>query len=272
MVKMLSPAFPPRRASGLIRYAVAAVFLISVFYYLNHYTADVPSSYLKNEASDHGSHTSEGGKQRPVNGGASSHGAKTSHPIDYLIQTAQDTFDELIAQESNSVEAAAAAYRKRRGRHPPPGFKEWYEFAKERNAVIVEDFFDQVYHDLNPFWGLQPEVIRKEAADFEMTINVRGGRASAKSDWFWTQIWLDMIRTIEHLLPDMDIALNAMDEPRLVVPWEDIAGYMEQADKTRHMARPKDVVQQFQELPSPEDVDPSVKSRQKNFEKTSRFP
>ncbi len=59
-----------------------------------------------------------------------------------------------------------------------------------------------------------------------MTINVRGGNATARSDWFWTQIWLELIKTIEHLLPDWTWPLNAMDEPRLVVPWEQMDDYM----------------------------------------------
>lgn len=106
--------------------------------------------------------------------------------------------------------------------------------------------------------------MRKEAWDYEMTINVRNQSASAGSDWFWTQIWLDLVKTIQHMLPDMDLALNAMDEPRIVSPWEDINGYMEKERKSRKMVPPKEVVSHFQ--PLPEHPDAEVEIAQKWWE------
>lgn len=192
------------------------------------------------------------------------------HPIDDLIKVAENNFNEILTKESKTLAAAADAYRKRRGRHPPPGFDAWYQFAAEKNAVIVEEFFDQIYHDLNPFWGLEPDRMRKEAVDYEMTINIRNHTASAESDWFWTQIWLNMTRTIEHLLPDMDIALNAMDEPRLVVPWETIDKHMAKEKETRKLISAKKVIEDFQELPTPKEMKKlGPPTQDKNWEDTS---
>ncbi|AEO68497.1 glycosyltransferase family 90 protein [Thermothielavioides terrestris NRRL 8126] len=171
------------------------------------------------------------------------------HPIDALIQAAEREFAAKLSKSTQTLAAAAAAYRKRRGRHPPPWFDKWYKFATEHGAIIVEDFWDQIYHDLEPFWGVQPAQIRKDARDFEMRIQIRDGKASTESDWWWTQIWLNMIQTIEHLLPDMDVALNPMDEPRMVVPWEDIEVYMKRAAKTRRTADVRSVVSDFSPLP-----------------------
>lgn len=117
--------------------------------------------------------------------------------------------------------------------------------------MIVEDFFDQIYQDLEPFWGVDPAPMRREASQFEMTINVRDGVAKAGSEWPWTQIWLNMTKTVEHLLPDMDIALNAMDEPRLVVPWEDINRYVKNASKTVKLAKAKKMKNEFRPWPKP---------------------
>lgn len=192
------------------------------------------------------------------------------HPIDELIRLAEKNFREVLAKESTTVAQAAKAYRERRGRHPPPGFDKWFEFAQENDAIIVEDFFDRIYHDLNPFWGLDPKLIRKEAWDFEMTINIRNHNASAGSDWFWTQIWLKMFKTIEHLLPDMDVALNAMDEPRVVAPWEVVATYMQKAERTRKLAPVAEVVSTFQKLPSPEKSHKQPATRKKAWEETSK--
>ncbi|KAK4243429.1 glycosyltransferase [Corynascus novoguineensis] len=173
----------------------------------------------------------------------------TGHPIDRLIKAAEKEFASKMAKETHTLPDAAAAYRKRRGRHPPPGFDQWYTFAMEKGGIIVEDFWDQIYHDLEPFWGLDPANIRKDAREFEMRIHIRDGKASTDSDWFWTLKWLDMIQTIEHLLPDLDLALNPMDEPRVVASWEDIDGYMREAAKTRTIGKAKNVVSNFGRLP-----------------------
>jgi hypothetical protein len=113
--------------------------------------------------------------------------------------------------------------------------------------------------------------MRKEAWDYEMTINIRNHTASTGSEWFWTQIWLNLTKTIEHMLPDMDIALNAMDEPRVVAPWEDINRYMETERKTRVMAPAHEVISEFQHLALPGELDREVKTRDKEWEDTSKY-
>jgi hypothetical protein len=196
-------------------------------------------------------------------------GSETRHPIDTLVYDAQNEFAGLLKKKSNTLAEAAQAYRKRRGRHPPPGFDKWWEFATSLNAVIVEDFFDQIYHDLEPFWGMDPALMRKEAANYEMTINVRNGKAKAHSEWFWTVIWLDLIKTIEEFLPDMDLALNPMDEPRIVAPFEEVSKYMQKAAKTVNLPNPRDVVSEFQDLPSPNKIEPQVKLQPKTWSNNS---
>ncbi|KAM0327065.1 hypothetical protein ACHAQA_006188 [Verticillium albo-atrum] len=247
MVK-LTPTFPPRRASSALRYAIAAVFLISLFYYLDPGGHQVPSFYHKSPVANNGA--------TPSKKAAPPLPRQSGHPIDDLIKNAEKTFDNMMSRESKTVEDAAKAYRERRGRHPPPGFETWFNFAKKQKSVVVEDFFDQIHHDLEPFWGIPPYRIRKEAATYEMFITVRNGFANATSDWFWTQIWLDLFQTIDDMLPDMDIALNPMDEPRMVVPWEDMAQYMEKAAETKVMVKPEDVISQFQTLPTKSWVEP----------------
>ncbi|KAJ4291590.1 hypothetical protein N0V88_006190 [Collariella sp. IMI 366227] len=67
--------------------------------------------------------------------------------------------------------------------HPPtapaaaatrPSFDKWYAFAQHHNVVVVEEFWDQIYHDLEPFWGVAPARIRADAKGFEMRIEIRG--------------------------------------------------------------------------------------------------
>lgn len=321
MPKGLSPVFPPRRPSSVVRYLLAIVLIITVLYAFNHRTPvtysspnlhaspateTLPASHdgtppgsqtapethddekpvvkpevdeSSSQAGDekehsHGTDSNEAGEkvnEAVGSGSDTSSDPEDSHPIGKLIYDAQHIFAELMSKESRSIEDAAQAYRKRRGRHPPPGFDRWYEFARDKNSVIVEDFFDQIYHDLEPFWGMEPTVLRKESWDFEMTIHVRDGKAESGSDWFWTVIWLDLIKTIEHLLPDMDLALNAMDEPRLVVPWEDINKYMRKAAKTVNLPKAKKVRSDSQKLPEPGKGDLMTETRPKEWEDTSKF-
>ncbi|KAL2268081.1 hypothetical protein VTJ83DRAFT_2927 [Remersonia thermophila] len=170
---------------------------------------------------------------------------RSQHPIDELMRAADAEFAALLAKQTTTLAGAAAAYRRRRGRHPPPGFDAWHAFAAERGAVVVEDFWDPIYADLEPLWGEDPATLRARARDVDMRIAVRGGRAEAGSDWFWTRIWLDMLRGVEGLLPDMEIALNAMDEPRVVVPWEEVDRLVKKAGERRKMVEREKVVEEF---------------------------
>ena len=153
--------------------------------------------------------------------------AVARHPIDLLIHEAEKGFSNLLTKETKDFSSTAARYRKLRGRHPPPGFDAWWKFARERDAVLVEEFFDQIYHDLNPFWGIDATQIRREAYEFEHKITIRNHSASTENDRPWMKLWHDLIKSLEQFLPDMDLAINVMDEPRLVVPWEKISELME---------------------------------------------
>ncbi|KAK4146663.1 uncharacterized protein C8A04DRAFT_34855 [Dichotomopilus funicola] len=236
----------PRRPSAALRYLLVAILLAVTFYALLGPTNLAPNDGLV-IARPWGGYEAE---QVFVHRG-DYHQHQPKHPIDDLIKTAEQEFADKLAKETYTLSDAAAAYRRRRGRHPPPGFEEWHAFAQEKNAVVVEEFWDQIYHDLEPFWAIKPAVIRAGANKLDMHIEIRDGEATTGSDWFWTQIWLDMIKTIEHMLPDMVLALNAMDEPRLVVPWEDIDRYMKEASKKRKIVDVADVVTRFPRLPKP---------------------
>jgi hypothetical protein len=251
-------AFPPRRPSGYVRYGMIITLIILVWYAVNH---SAPPTRSPSRTAGH----SGSGRTRLKPGYR-----KGDHPIDKLIGDADSTFTELMSRQSNTAEAAARAYRERRGRHPPPYFDLWFQFARNRSAVIVEDFFDQIYHDLEPFWGMPPALLRREANAFEMRVHVRNGRAHTDSDWFWTLLWLDLIQTFEHLLPDMDLALNPMDEPRLIVPWEDIRGYMEKAAQTVNIPPANEVVNDYQKLPKPGTGDLEIQVSEKDWESTSK--
>ncbi len=192
----------------------------------------------------------------PSSGKQQAHGAETStspsvlqstsHPIAILIQNAEDAFSHLLPKETHDLASAAQAYREARGRHPPPGFDVWHDVAKHHNVVMVEEFWDQIYHDLRPFWAVPANQIRADARANDMVVSVKGGEAEANTGWLWHTLWAQMIGTVSKYLPDMVVPCNAMDEPRLLVSWETINNYIETEQKSRRMTAAADTSDVYQ--------------------------
>jgi hypothetical protein len=189
---------------------------------------------------------------------------KPDHPIDHLIAEAGKELDELLQRETSDIHDAAEAYRRRRGRQPPPGFDKWFAFAKENNAIIVEEFWDQIYDDLGPFWGVPAKQIREQANSYLFRISVRDGHATFRGDGEdrpWLDLWTNLTNTIVEHLPNVDIPINHMDESRIVAQWEDINEYMEKEKANRRIVSVDKLKDKFQTLQGldkypPEKFDP----------------
>lgn len=177
----------------------------------------------------------------------SSKSAPAPHPIDKLIQQGDEEVKRLLHGQSHSLVEAAQTYRQRRGRNPPPGFDAWFEFAQSHNALVIEEFFDRIHDDLNPFWGLEPSLLRRQAKNFEHVVSVRDGQMSFHSDEDrpWMNLWSDMVQSIGEGLPDVDIPINVMDESRLVVPWETIKSYMTVEAASRKIVSASSAISNF---------------------------
>jgi hypothetical protein len=65
--------------------------------------------------------------------------------------TIEVDFKAILIKKVKSLNTTAKAYRKRYRRHPPPSFKEWYNFTIKYSVFVVKDFFNQIYNDLNLF-------------------------------------------------------------------------------------------------------------------------
>ncbi|KAG9190320.1 hypothetical protein G6011_08408 [Alternaria panax] len=74
--------------------------------------------------------------------------------------------------------------------------------------------------------------MRDFAGHFEHRISVRNGSASMTdhqgpgTPTDRIHAWLVMVGLMEGLLPDLDLAVNVMDESRVVVPWEQMSNYI----------------------------------------------
>lgn len=163
--------------------------------------------------------------------------------LDDVIEEARRTNDKSVQEEASTLQEAADSYRRRRGRHPPPGFDKWFARARNSRAVIVESFFDQIYEDLEPFWGVKPSDIRDSLDTTQTTLRIRDGRVEGiPEEGFRDRIWGEMIEQSARDLPDMDMVFNLYDEPRVFVPWKEMDEMVTKASHQREemMAQPLD--------------------------------
>ena len=160
------------------------------------------------------------------------HNNVSDHAVTGLLDEAERDFDAVLARQSRSLEDAVREYRRRYGIHPPPHFDRWYQFALRRGVRLVDEF-DGIHHALLPFWALVPSTIRartKEALGFDNNLigmAVRDGRvvlAEGVGATAWHQkAVVGMMASFVADLPDMDIAFNVHDEPRVLVPYDDLS-------------------------------------------------
>jgi hypothetical protein len=167
-------------------------------------------------------------------------------PITHLMRMATKQFAKTTHNQIHSLAQASAQYRKLRRRHPPPGFSAWYTYAKAHNAIINERFWDQIYHDLAPFWMVEPVELRKKVHVLAPRIAIRNNTVTIQSLNQHTklEVWKDMISTLAGdarvNLPNVDIPLNTNDEPAMLVPWERIDTALSMSRKM--MLEPADVM------------------------------
>lgn len=157
----------------------------------------------------------------------------TDHPIDHLISNAKQSSLQWRQQAAtgHTIEDAVDEYQSRYGIPPPPNFDKWYEYATSRKSLVIDDF-DQIHNDLLPFWGVEPSKIRemtKHMLERSWTevggLRVTNGSTQITPHVAPTHRWslegtTAIINKFAEWLPDMDIAMNINDEPRVVVPWE----------------------------------------------------
>lgn len=94
------------------------------------------------------------------------------HPIPKLMADAQANFKKLIQKQSKTVAQASKEYRRRYKRDPPKGFDEWFAFAQENQVKIIDDY-DQLMADLEPYWQLSGEELRRRAVQVSLPLPIR---------------------------------------------------------------------------------------------------
>jgi hypothetical protein len=109
-----------------------------------------------------------------------------------------------------------------------------WEYAIEHN-VQLPDEYDQIFHDLEPFWGLEPSDLFKIQAEAETridsyTIGKKHGSNVEVLTYAFTPGRYDqliagskkiiaLLNEIQHLLPDFRMTISPHDGPNLLSDW-----------------------------------------------------
>jgi hypothetical protein len=148
------------------------------------------------------------------------------HPAAQLIQAAETEFHQTLDRQSKTLGQAVREYRRRNGIAPPPHFDKWFEFARRRNVVMIDEY-DTINQMLLPFWALEPATIRsriRHAIGHEdsamIAVAIRNGEVVSigNGEEWQQQATTGMMKDFVQYLPDMDLGFNIHDEPRVVVP------------------------------------------------------
>ncbi|KAL8946703.1 MAG: hypothetical protein Q9222_006937 [Ikaeria aurantiellina] len=167
---------------------------------------------------------------------------RDGHPISQLMAKANKEWTAYENSRSTTFRQTVSKYRRRYGRHPPPGFKEWYQFARKKNVHNIDDF-DQIMDDLRPFWAIEPKMLRNLAANMWRDekhgvagIHIRNHKVVKETNESWrSKTLINLIEKFVKHLPDMDIAMNRLDQPRVVVPWDDMQAHLRKELETRRL-------------------------------------
>ena len=146
--------------------------------------------------------------------------SSSQHPIELLAAESQDRFEQMLSKQSKTVREAASEYQRRYNRKPPPGFDQWFMLCQEHGVKFVDEY-DSLMASLEPLWGVSPAELR--ARTTEALDGVSGMDKMIISDGvidtgWWPVEMQAYVSMGAHFLPDMKIAINTLDEPRVVVP------------------------------------------------------
>ena len=147
------------------------------------------------------------------------------HPIELLVHEANEDFQAMVEGQSKTLPDAIAEYERRYHMEPPPGFDVWFKLALESNCTIVDNF-DTVMHSLEPFWGITAKEMRARADMFTQVPlakwSLKDKQPIKLSDSLvlggFNGVLRGWLERFKDILPDMEITINGLAEPRVIVP------------------------------------------------------
>ncbi|KAF7980094.1 hypothetical protein HWV62_39906 [Athelia sp. TMB] len=162
------------------------------------------------------------------------------HPLFALIEAGHAEWAAKVGRQSRTFKEAVKEYRRRHGRAPPRGFDEWWDYC-QTHAVQLPDEYDQIYRDLEPFWGMDPREMRKLQAEHESHVDSYtigkdrtadpisllktsfsdGSSANAiKMFGEQSEDMISTIRAVQQHIPPFRAVFSPHDNPNLLTDWE----------------------------------------------------
>ncbi|KAJ5721341.1 uncharacterized protein N7483_009275 [Penicillium malachiteum] len=146
----------------------------------------------------------------------------------------------MINTQSQTLEACCAEYERRYGRKPPPHFDTWFQVAQEQGFLLVDEF-DSMMATMEPLWGVAPSDIRARVENVIEASQGQGMYRLTVSEGSFTNIgnWMSSVfgtwfkPNVLETLPNMTLAMNTMDEPKVVVPHDMLSHAMKTARNRR---------------------------------------
>jgi hypothetical protein len=225
------------RSSVRFRRLIVGVTAVSIGLLLFRYAAQ-PRGFISTHEIPFTSALSPDGPLAPIKLDLSK-----GHPADQLISAAEREFSDLRSGQSKSLADAVQEYRRRNGIAPPPHFDKWYEFATRNNVQLIDEF-DTITQSLLPFWAVKPSTIRERVRlalgnedNSLIGVMIRDGnvvKIENGAEW-QQQATTGMMKEFIQYLPDMDLGFNIHDEPRVVVPNDQLSVLV---DRARDVALP----------------------------------
>ncbi|EGG12417.1 family 90 glycosyltransferase [Melampsora larici-populina 98AG31] len=156
------------------------------------------------------------------------------HPFMTLIERAKLEWKSKLARQSKTLKEAVTEYKRRNGRNPPAGFELWYAYATKNNVNMIDEY-DQISRDLFPLWALSPNELRKRADtiqtrekspfilhfDPDGNLAITGESAATGNANYLGGLCQEFAPLLASAnLPPISMVLRSLDEPRLLLGWD----------------------------------------------------
>ena len=142
------------------------------------------------------------------------------------VELAQRKFNDMVSRQSQTYQQAVDRYVQQFQRQPPPGFEDWFHFAKLHNATIIDDY-GQLEKDLAPLRKVPSHILRQRVNNVRKVVKHRlyqwefvNGTAhtDAPAEWEEVQVYKEILQPFVHKLPDFKLLHNLNDPHRVCGP------------------------------------------------------
>ncbi|CAE6394278.1 unnamed protein product [Rhizoctonia solani] len=155
------------------------------------------------------------------------------HPIYDLIARAEKDWSAKLERQSRHLADAVDEYERRYSRPPPPNFDKWWDYATAHNVQLLDEY-DTIFHDLEPLWGIAPDVLGEtqrgwEKQDGTYTLVSKNGKISVGVHVLGNSVdellpraneQVKSLSEVARWLPDFRATFTAHDGPYQFIDWK----------------------------------------------------